>query len=105
MAGSTERNWNKTSPSFPQREFVCGLETAEFQRGTSPYGRTNLLLRIETPNGPRTIVAPGVSLAIAHEIANVLTEAGHFAELVEPGPSVSIAERMRRRPIRLPRAS
>ncbi len=105
MARSIERNWNKSSPSFPRRDFPCELETAEFQRGTSPYARTNLLLRFETPNGPRTVVAPGISLAIAHEIANAMTEAGHFAELVEPGPTISIAERMRRRPIPLPRAS
>jgi hypothetical protein len=105
MARSSERNWNKTPPSIPQRDIPYGLETAEFRRGTSPYARTNLLLRFETPNGPRTIVAPGISLAIAYEIANAMTEAGHFAELVEPGPTVSIAERMRRRPIPLPRAS
>jgi hypothetical protein len=71
----------------------------DYGRSTQPDARMNLLLRFETANGPRTIVAPGVCLATASEIALVMSEAGHFAEFVDHMPPVSIAERLKLRKV------
>jgi hypothetical protein len=57
----------------------------------------NLLLRFETPSGPRTIIAPGVSLATASEVALVMSQAGHFAEFVDYLPSQPIDQQIKRR--------
>jgi hypothetical protein len=71
----------------------------DYGRSTAPDARMNLLLRFETANGPRTIVAPGISLATASEIAFVMSQAGHFAEFVDWLPVVSIEERVKRRKV------
>jgi hypothetical protein len=72
-------------------------ESAEFSRSTDPQALMDVLLRFETAFGPRTIVAPGVSLAMASEIAFVMSQAGHFAEFVDHIPSVSVHEHVKRR--------
>src|ERR1039457_78242 len=55
----------------------------DLRRSISPEARMNLLLRFETESGPRTIVAPGVLLPVASEIALAMERAGHFAEFVD----------------------
>jgi hypothetical protein len=72
-------------------------EKEDYVRSTSPDARMNLLLRFETANGPRTIMAPGVSLATASEIAFVMSRAGHFAEFVDWLPAMPLEERIKRR--------
>ncbi len=76
---------------------LSGPENEDYIRSTAPDARMNLLLRFETANGPRTIVAPGVSLATASEIALVMSQGGHFAEFVDYMPSISIEERIKQR--------
>jgi hypothetical protein len=69
----------------------------DYGRSTSPDARMNLLLRFETASGPRTIVAPGISLAMASEIAQAMSEAGHFADFVDHLPSMSVKGHLERR--------
>jgi hypothetical protein len=69
----------------------------DYGRSTCPDAPMNLLLRFETAYGPRTIVAPGISLATASEIALVMSEAGHFAEFVDHIPPMSVQEHVKRR--------
>jgi hypothetical protein len=69
----------------------------DFRHSTSPEARMNLLLRFETDSGPRTIVAAGIPLRAASEIAHAMKCAGHFAELTDYLPPVTMAERMKHR--------
>jgi hypothetical protein len=69
----------------------------DFRHSTSPEARMNLLLRFETESGPRTIVAAGIALRAASEIAHAMKCAGHFAEITDHLPPVTMAERMKRR--------
>ena len=57
----------------------------------------NLMLRFETERGPRTLVAPGVSLALASEIADAMMLAGHYAEMVDHTPTFTVAQHVARR--------
>ena len=57
----------------------------------------NLLLRFVTEAGPRTVVATGIPLRIASDIAREMGRAGHFAEFVDQYPLFTIAERIKRR--------
>src|SRR4051812_43418647 len=52
----------------------------DFRHSTSPEAQMELLLRFDTANGPRTIVASGVSLSVASEITQAMIQAGHFAD-------------------------
>jgi hypothetical protein len=66
------------------------------ERRTQPDARMTLFLRIETIRGPRTIIASGLPLSAASEIAEALTEAGHYAEFVDQRPQVTMADRVAR---------
>jgi hypothetical protein len=69
----------------------------DFRHSTSPEARMNLLLRFETDSGPRTIVAAGIPLRAASEIAHAMECAGHFTEFTDYLPPVTMAERIKRR--------
>ena len=57
----------------------------------------NLMLRFETERGPRTVVAPGLTLAQAREIADAMMLAGHYAEMVDHTPAFTVAQHVARR--------
>jgi len=66
-------------------------------RASHPDTEVTLFLRIETVAGPRTIVASGMALSAASEIAEALTEAGHYAEYVDQRPQIAMRDRVARR--------
>lgn len=66
----------------------------DIERPTAPSALTTLLLRFMTDAGPRTIVAAGVPLGAASDIAREMSRAGHFAEYVEESPKLSITDRV-----------
>ena len=68
----------------------------EFERRTNPEARMNLVLRFATQAGPRTIVASGVPLGLAADIAREMEKAGHFAQFIDQLPLVPIVERVKR---------
>jgi hypothetical protein len=63
------------------------------ERRTCPDAVMTLMLRFETELGPRTIVAPRVPLKFASEIADAMILAGHYAEMVDHYPPLTVAER------------
>ena len=63
-------------------------------RSSHPDTGVTLFLRIETGSGPRTIIASGLPLSAASEIAEALTEAGHYAEYVDQRPQQPMHERV-----------
>ena len=67
------------------------------ERRTCPDAAMNLMLRFETERGPRTLVAPGVPLTLASEIADAMILAGHYAEMVDHTPSFTVAQHVARR--------
>jgi len=69
----------------------------EYQRSTLPDSPMNLLLRFETPSGPRSILAAGIPLKIASEITTTMIRTGQFAEFVDHCPTSSVADRVKRR--------
>jgi hypothetical protein len=75
--------------TIPEEEAVA--------RSTAPDATMNLLLRFETPRGPRTLVAPAIPLALASEIAEVMAECGHYAEFIDRLTPASVAEHIVRR--------
>src|ERR1700722_3222271 len=88
--------WGARARSCGQPTPDLGL-VPEYQRSTSPDSRMNLLLRFETPSGPRTIVAGGIPLKIASEITATMIRTGQFAEYVDHYPHMSVADRVKRR--------
>src|SRR3954466_10246882 len=79
----------------------CGEEamssgpTPDLERRTNPYAPMNLMLRFETESGPRTIIASGIPLAHASDIAWEMEKAGHYAQFVDQLPSLSVGERVK----------
>ena len=69
-------------------------ELLEVERSTSPDAPMNLLLRFDTANGPRTVIACSVPLATAREIADTMKRAGQHAEFVDRCAPLSIADRV-----------
>lgn len=69
-------------------------ELLEVERSTSPDAPMNLLLRFDTANGPRTVIACSVSLATAREIADTMSRAGQHAEFIDRCAPLSIADRL-----------
>jgi hypothetical protein len=67
------------------------------ERRTCPDAVMNLMLRFETERGPRTVVAPGLPLTLATEIADAMILAGHYAELTDHTPAFTVAEHVARR--------
>jgi hypothetical protein len=78
------------------RQTIKNADVQDFERSTSPDARMNLLLRFSTDAGPRTIIASGIPLRIASDIAREMARAGHFAEFVDQFPVLSMADRIRR---------
>ena len=72
-------------------------EKRVFERSTHPDTDVTLFLRIETSGGPRTIVASGLPLSAASQIAEALNEAGHYAEYVDLRPQTPMIDRVARR--------
>jgi hypothetical protein len=77
------------------------LESREFNCSTRPDARMNLLLRFETASGPRTVIAPGVPLSAASQIADAMSEAGHFAQFVDALAPIPMGEYVKRRRSRM----
>lgn len=71
-----------------------GHQILEVERSTSPDAPMNLLLRFDTENGPRTVIACSVPLATAREIAETMSRAGQHAEFVDRCAPLSIADRL-----------
>jgi hypothetical protein len=67
----------------------------DLARSTSPCAPMSLLLRFETEAGPRTIIASGIPLAHASDIAWEMEKAGHYAQFVDQLPNLSIGERVK----------
>jgi len=69
-------------------------ETNSFTRDyrIAPDAAMKLFLRFDTPEGPRTVVAPNVPLVLATQIAAAMSRAGLHAEYVEQFDRLSIAE-------------
>jgi hypothetical protein len=77
---------NEKLPSY-QNEDLPSIE-----RSNAPTAPTNLLLRFETTNGPRTVIAASVPLQMAREVTDAMTKAGHYAEYVDRCPPHSVAD-------------
>ena len=74
------------------------LELAHLERSTVPDAPMSLFMRIQTVDGPRTVVASGVTVAAASQISEALAQAGHYAEFVDQcGAKDSVPERVRRK--------
>src|SRR2546423_9921938 len=71
-------------------------EEPELERRTHPEARMSLMLRFATEAGPRTVVASGVPLGLAADIAREMEKAGHFAQFVDQLPLMPMAERIKR---------
>jgi hypothetical protein len=83
------RLWNKPEP---------GPELSELERSTAPDAPMTLFMRIQTEDGPRTVIAPHVSLAMAAQISESLAAAGHYAQFVDQcAYKENIAERLLRK--------
>src|SRR4051812_31702605 len=67
----------------------------ELERSTSPGAPMSLLLRFETEAGPRTIIASGIPLAHASDIAWEMEKAGHHARFVDQLPNLSVGDRVK----------
>ena len=79
---------NKLGPANESHELL------DVERSTSPDAPMNLLLRFDTANGPRTVIACSVPLATAREIAETMSRAGQHAEFVDRCAPLSIADRL-----------
>jgi hypothetical protein len=62
------------------------------ERSNAPTAPTNLLLRFETANGPRTVIASSVSLKMAREVIEAMIKAGHYAEHIDRCQPASVAD-------------
>ena len=79
----------------PKTKAECDQPGVCLGRQTSPDAKMNLILRFETEQGPRSVVAPGVPLALASAIAHEMLRCGHFADYVDYLPAMSVTERIR----------
>ena len=83
-------NWMKK----PEPE----LELLQLERSTVPGAPMSLFMRIQTADGPRTLIASGVTVAAASQISEALALAGHYAEFVDQcSTKDTILERVRRK--------
>jgi hypothetical protein len=76
--------------------FHSKAETNSFVHDTrtSPDAVMKIFLRFDTPDGPRTVIAPNVPLLLATQIAAAMSRVGLHAEYVEQYDRLSIAERL-----------
>jgi len=58
------------------------VQVPPVERSTAPDAPMTLFVRIQTRNGPHTIVASGITLAAASQISEAMELAGHHAEFV-----------------------
>jgi hypothetical protein len=75
-------------------EDMHAKEHLEVERSTTPTAAMNLLLRFETVNGPRTVIASSVPLQTAREVADAMIRAGQHAEFVDRCTALSVADRL-----------
>ena len=80
--------------SFGRARIPQQGELLDVERSTTPTAVMNLLLRFETINGPRTVIACSVPLQTAREVADAMLRAGHHAEFVDRCASLSISDRV-----------
>ena len=74
------------------------VELAHLERSTVPDAPMTLFMRVQTFNGPRTVIASGVTVATASQIREVMALSGHYAEFVDQGSCKdTVAERVRRK--------
>jgi hypothetical protein len=74
-------------------------------RRTAPDAPMTLLLRIKTEAGPRTVVATGIPLMVASDVAREMLRAGHFADYIDECPRLSVADQLKRRKLERAAAS
>jgi len=71
---------------------------APLERSTLPDAPMTLFLRIQTRNGPHTVIASGVTLAAASQISEAMELAGHHVEFVDQCAATrTIPQRVRRK--------
>ena len=75
-------------------ESPTSTDLLDVERSTTPTAPMNLLLRFETVNGPRTVIASSVPLQTAREVADAMIRAGQHAEFVDRCTALSIADRL-----------
>ena len=61
---------------------------------TSPDAPMHLLLRFETANGPRTVIASSVPRQVAAEIRDVMKKHGQHAEFIDRIEPLSVSDRV-----------
>lgn len=59
------------------------LALSPLERSTLPDAPMTLFMRIQTRNGPHTVIASGVTLAAASQISEAMELAGHHVEFVD----------------------
>ena len=69
--------WMNSSEAEPD------VALADLERSTQPDAPMSLFIRIQTFNGPRTVIASGVTVASAVLIGEALAQAGHHVEFVD----------------------
>jgi len=74
-------SWLNQSEAEPE------LPLAELERSTAPDALMSLFIRIQTVNGPRTVIASNVTVASAVLIGETLAQAGHHVEFVDQSTS------------------
>ncbi|HEY5084281.1 MAG TPA: hypothetical protein VII48_07170 [Rhizomicrobium sp.] len=73
------------------------MELSQLERSTVPDAPMSLFMRIQTADGPRTMIASGVTVAAASQISEALAQAGHYAEFVDQcATKDTVPERVRR---------
>jgi hypothetical protein len=74
------------------------LELLQLERSTVPGAPMSLFMRIQTADGPRTLIASGVTVGAASQISEALAQAGHYAEFVDQcSTKDTVLERVRRK--------
>ena len=64
------------------------------QTRTAPDAPMHLLLRFETANGPRTVIASSVPRQVAVEIRDVMRKTGQHAEFIDRIEPLSVSDRV-----------
>jgi hypothetical protein len=64
------------------------------QARSAPDAPMHLLLRFETANGPRTVIASSVPRQVAVDIRDVMLRHGQHAEFIDRIEPLSVADRV-----------
>ena len=87
------KSFFKPVSRYPEEELPSPKDDLEgLERSNAPTAPTNLLLRFETANGPRTVIACSVSLKMAREVTDAMIKAGHYAEHIDRCQPASVAD-------------